>query len=97
MDKHINNSVLDEFKVQHYTGAFYQNYQDGVVTFRQRDEIHKIYDVTDIVMAVGSAPAADLREKLESLGIEVRTVGDADKVKPGLKNIEEGFFTGLNI
>ena len=96
-NNHFLFKILDEFKVQHYTGAFYQNYQDGVVTFRQRDEIHKIYDVTDIVMAVGSAPAADLREKLESLGIEVRTVGDADKVKPGLKNIEEGFFTGLNI
>ena len=89
--------ILDEYKVKSYTKAFYQNFEDGVVTFKQRDELHKIYDVTDIVIAVGSAPNNALKEKFEALGIEVRVTGDAEKVKPGLKNIEESYYTGLSI
>ena len=89
--------ILDEFKVKSYTKAFYQNYVDGTVTFKKKDQYYEIDDVTDIVLAVGSAPVQTLKDELESLGIDVRLIGDASQVKPGLKNIEEGFFAGLNI
>ncbi len=89
--------ILDEFKVKSYTKAFYQNYVDGTVTFKKKDQYYEIDDVTDIVLAVGSAPVQTLKDELESLGIDVRLIGDANQVKPGLKNIEEGFFAGLNI
>ncbi len=89
--------ILDEFKVKSYTKAFYQGYVDGTVTFKKKDQYYEIDDVTDIVLAVGSAPVQTLKDELESLGIDVRLIGDASQVKPGLKNIEEGFFAGLNI
>ena len=89
--------ILDEFKVKSYTKAFYQNYVDGTVTFKQKDKIYEIDDVTDIVLAVGSAPINGLKDELEPLGVEVKVVGDAFEVKPGLKNIEQGFFAGLEI
>ena len=37
------------------------------------------------------------KDELEEEGIEVRVIGDAQNVKPGLKNIEEGYFAGLSI
>ncbi len=89
--------LMDEYKVKSYAKAFFESFEDGVVTFRQNDEVKKIYDVTDIVISVGSVPNADLAEKLKSAGYDVRTVGDASQVKPGLKNIEEGYFLGLSI
>lgn len=89
--------ILDEFKVKSYTKAFYQGYVDGTVTFKKKDQYYEIDDVTDIVLAVGSAPVQTLKDELEPMGIDVRLIGDASQVKPGLKNIEEGFFAGLNI
>ena len=38
-----------------------------------------------------------IEDELEEEGIEVRVIGDAQNVKPGLKNIEEGYFAGLSI
>lgn len=96
-NNHFLFKILDEFKVQSYTKAFYQNYVDGTVTFKKKDKIYEIDDVTDIVLAVGSAPVNGLKDELEPLGIEVKVIGDACNVKPGLKNIEEGYFTGLSI
>lgn len=96
-NNHFLFKILDEFKVESYVKAFYQDFKDGVVTFKQRDELRRIYDVTDIVLAVGSAPRDELKEKIEKLGIEVRMTGDAEKVKPGLKNIEESYYVGLSV
>ena len=89
--------LLDEKKVQSYCNAYYQNWENGTVTFKQRDEIHKIYDVTDIVLSVGSASNNSLKEEFEALGIETKVIGDALNVKPGLKNIEESFWLGLSL
>ena len=102
MDGEFSNNyfmfkLLDEKKVQSYTKAFYQNFENGVVTFKQRDELHKIYDVTDIVLSVGSAPNSALADELSALGIETKVIGDASAVKPGLKNIEESFYLGLSL
>lgn len=102
MDGEFSNNyfmfrLLDEKKVQSFANAYYQNWENGTVTFKQRDEIHKIYDVTDIVLSVGSAPNNSLKEEFEALGIETKVTGDALNVKPGLKNIEESFFLGLSL
>lgn len=96
-NNHFLFKILDEFKVKSYTKAFYQNYVDGTVTFKQKDKIYEIDDVTDIVLAVGSAPVNGLKDELEPLGIKVKVVGDSADVKPGLKNIEQGYFAGLEI
>lgn len=102
MDGEFSNNyflfkLLDEKKVQSYTNAFYQNFEDGVVTFKVRDELHKIYDVTDIVLSVGSGSNSEGAEKFKAMGIDTRVIGDALKVKPGLKNIEESFYLGLSL
>ncbi len=89
--------LLDEKKVDSFCNAYYQNWENGTVTFKQRDEIHKIYDVTDIVLSVGSASNNSLKEEFEALGIETKVIGDALNVKPGLKNIEESFWLGLSL
>ena len=96
-NNHFLFKILDEFKVASYTKAFYKNYADGTVTFTKKDKEYEIDDVTDIVIAVGSAPVNGLKDELEEEGIEVRVIGDAQNVKPGLKNIEEGYFAGLSI
>lgn len=88
---------MKEYNVQAYAKAFFESFEDGVVTFRQNDEIKKIYDVTDIVISVGSIPNNALAEELKDKGFDVRVCGDASGVKPGLKNIEEGYFLGLSI
>ncbi len=96
-NNHFLFKILDEFKVQSYTKAFYQNFENGTVTFKKKDKLYEIDDVTDIVLAVGSAPVNGLKDELEPLGIDVKVIGDACKVKPGLKNIEEGYFAGLSL
>ena len=67
------------------------------MTFKMRDELHKIYDVTDIVLSVGSEPSSEGAEIFKAMGIDTRVIGDALKVKPGLKNIEESFYLGLSL
>lgn len=88
---------MKEYNVQAYAKAFFESFEDGVVTFRQNDEVKKIYDVTDIVISVGSVPNNALAEELKAKGFDVRVCGDANGIKPGLKNIEEGYFLGLSI
>ena len=60
-------------------------------------ELHKINDITDIVLSVGSAPNSEGAEKFKAMGIDTRVIGDALQVKPGLKNIEESFYLGLSL
>ena len=95
-NNHFLFKILDQFKVDYHTKAFYQDFRDGTVTYKKKDRIYEIDDVTDIVIAVGSDPVNNLRDGLVSMGLEVKVIGDAAGVKPGLKNIEEGFFAGLN-
>lgn len=89
--------VLDEYKVQVHTKAFYQNYEDGTVTYKYKDKLYEIDDVTDLVVAVGSTPVNGLAEELEKDGMEVKLIGDAKEVKLGLKNLEEAYFLGLSL
>ncbi len=96
-NNHFLFKLMDEYKVNAYAKAYFESYKDGVVTFKQNDEIKKIYDVTDIVISVGSVPNTALADELKEMGIDVRVIGDAAKVKPGLKNIEEAYFLGLSI
>lgn len=88
---------MKEYNVQAYAKAFFESFEDGVVTFKQNDEVKKIYDVTDIVISVGSISNSALADELKEKGFDVRVCGDANGVKPGLKNIEEGYFLGLSI
>jgi hypothetical protein len=88
---------MDEYKVDAYAKAFFESYENGTVTFRQNDEVKKIYDVTDIVISIGSVPNTALADELKAKGFDVRITGDSEKVKPGLKNIEEAYFLGLSL
>ena len=102
MDGEFSNNyflfkVLDEFKVQVHTKAFYQDYKEGTVTYKYKDKIYEIDDVTDIVVAVGSESENSLAEELQKEGIDVKVIGDAKEVKLGLKNLEESYFLGLNL
>ena len=96
-NNHFLFKAMDEYKVDSYAKAFFESYENGVVTFRQNDELKKIYDVTDIVISIGSVPNTALADELKAKGFDVRITGDSEKVKPGLKNIEEAYFLGLSL
>ena len=96
-NNHFLFKAMDEYKVDAYAKAFFESYENGTVTFRQNDEVKKIYDVTDIVISIGSVPNTALADELKAKGFDVRITGDSEKVKPGLKNIEEAYFLGLSL
>lgn len=89
--------ILDEFKVAVYTKAFYQNYENGTVAFKKKDQIIEIDDVSDIIVAVGSAPVNELEAPLKELGIQTLVTGDADSMKQGIKNLEQSYYLGRSI
>ncbi len=89
--------ILDEFKVQVHTNAFYQNYIDGTVTYKYKDKEYEIDKVSDIVVAVGSASNQELAEELKETGIKTLVIGDAEKVKQGIKNLEEAYYLGWSL
>lgn len=89
--------ILDEFKVDVHTKAFFQNYKDGTVTYKHKEKEYEIDDVSDIIVAVGSAPDQDLYNELKDTGIEIVLTGDAKEVKQGIHNIEESYYLGWSL
>lgn len=89
--------ILDEFKVGVHTKAFFQKYENGTVTYKYKDKEYEIDDVSDIIVAVGSAPNQDLYQDLKHTGIETILIGDAKKVKQGIHNIEESYYLGWSL
>ncbi|MDD3219803.1 MAG: FAD-dependent oxidoreductase [Lachnospiraceae bacterium] len=89
--------ILDEFKVQVHTKAFYQNYENGTVTYKYKDKEYEIDDVSDIIVAVGSASNQELVEELKATGIETIMLGDAKEVKQGIRNLEEAYYLGWSL
>lgn len=89
--------ILDEFKVDVHTKAFFQNYKDGTVTYKHKEKEYEIDDVSDIIVAVGSAPDQDLYDELKDTGIEIVLTGDAKEVKQGIHNIEESYYLGWSL
>lgn len=89
--------ILDEFKVGVHTKAFFQKYENGTVTYKYKDKEYEIDDVSDIIVAVGSAPNQDLYQDLKHTGIETILIGDAKEVKQGIHNIEESYYLGWSL
>ena len=57
--------------------------------------VHKIENVTKVVLSLGSRPNNSLAEKLKDIVPEVISVGDADKVGKAPKAIREGFSAAI--
>lgn len=89
--------ILDEFKVDVHTKAFFQKFENGTVTYKYKDKEYEIDDVSDIIVAVGSSSNQDLYEELKDTGIETVLIGDAKDVKQGIKNIEESYYLGWTL
>ena len=66
----------------------------GVEVKMNTDEID---DVSDIIVAVGSASNQDLYEELKDTGIKIVQTGDAKDVKQGIRNIEESYYLGWSL
>lgn len=89
--------ILDEFKVDVHTKAFFQNYDGETVTYKYKDKEYEIDDVSDIIVAVGSSSNQDLYEALKDTGIRTVLTGDAKDVKQGIRNIEESYYLGWSL
>lgn len=89
--------ILDEFKVDVHTKAFFQNYDGDTVTYKYKDKEYEIDDVSDIIVAVGSVSNQDLYEELKDTGIKTVLTGDAKDVKQGIRNIEESYYLGWSL
>lgn len=89
--------ILDEFKVDVHTKAYFQKFENGTVTYKYKDKDYEIDDVSDIIVAVGSASNQDLYHELKDTGIETVLTGDAKDVKQGIKNIEESYYLGWSL
>jgi 2,4-dienoyl-CoA reductase-like NADH-dependent reductase (Old Yellow Enzyme family)/thioredoxin reductase len=89
--------ILDESKVQVHTKSFFQSYENGIVTYKYKDKDYTIDDVSDIIVAVGSASNRELAEELKDAGIEVIMVGDAKDVKQGINNLDESYYLGWSL
>ncbi len=89
--------ILDEFKVDVHTKAYFQKFENGTVTYKYKDNDYEIDDVSDIIVAVGSASNQDLYHELKDTGIETVLTGDAKDVKQGIKNIEESYYLGWSL
>lgn len=89
--------ILDEFKADVHTKAYFQKFENGTVTYKYKDKDYEIDDVSDIIVAVGSASNQDLYHELKDKGIETVLTGDAKDVKQGIKNIEESYYLGWSL
>ena len=89
--------ILDEYKVQVHTKSFFDDFRDGTVTYKYKDQIYEIDNVSDIVVAVGSASENSLKDELDAAGIKTVLTGDAEAVKQGIKNMEQSYFLGLSL
>lgn len=70
-------------------------FDDSVIVSQNGQELSIPADT--VVLAAGVRSEHGLAEELAAKGMDVRQVGDANKAKNGLKNIQEGFLAGIQI
>lgn len=88
-------ATLQQLHVNAVTGAKVTSIEEDGVCYEKDGSVHKIENVTKVVLSLGSRPNNSLAEKLKDIVPEVISVGDADKVGKAPKAIREGFSAAI--
>ena len=87
---------LNELGVRILTGATVKRILPGEVVISQFGD-ERLVPADTVVLAMGMLPVNELKEPLETLGIPVFTVGDANDPREVLEAIHEGFKAAMQI
>ena len=87
---------IERQKVTLFTGAVVQEIGDKEVRVLLKSGREELLAADHVILAAGMRSSNSLAAELEGCAC-ITVIGDADKVKNGLFNIQEGFEAGLNI
>lgn len=88
---------LNKFNVDMFTNSKVMEIKLDSISYEQNGEIKNYNGIDTVILALGSRPYNPFEEELKNKGVNVVTIGDAEKVRQGIDAIEKGYIVGYDI